>query len=185
MGLSKPDLQSSFKDFRRDRSGHTLAMGRLRVWRRRRGIGRFAGFVFVNDAPAHGFLAAAAGVGSLRWKNSAEAQSLRGMPRGPFTLIPAVELKCRGAKRTGQVSSLQRPSARMNEADSGFSSKVFLLRASASPRLCVNCGVGVHAFACTFAQTCTCGSPRKYQTIDGPSICHTSQTPSLPTSWFL
>ena len=43
----------------------------------------------------------------------------------------------------------------------------------------------IHAFAFTFAHTCTCGSPRKYQTIAGPSICHTSQTPSWPMSMFL
>ena len=33
-----------------------------------------------------------------------------------------------------------------------------------------------------FAQTWTCGEPRKYQIMSGPSTCHTSQTPSLPMS---
>lgn len=35
------------------------------------------------------------------------------------------------------------------------------------------------------AQQWTWGSPRKNQTMLGPSICQTSQMPSLPTSWFL
>jgi hypothetical protein len=46
-------------------------------------------------------------------------------------------------------------------------------------------GPGPQAFALMLAHTWTCGSPRKYQTIAGPSICQTSHTPSLPTSWFL
>ena len=36
-----------------------------------------------------------------------------------------------------------------------------------------------------FTQVCTCGAPRKYQTMLGLSSCHTSQTPSLPRSRFL
>ena len=36
--------------------------------------------------------------------------------------------------------------------------------------------------AAMFTHTWTCGEPRKYQTMFGPSICHTSHTPSLPMS---
>ena len=43
----------------------------------------------------------------------------------------------------------------------------------------------VHAGLRICTQVWTCGSPRKYQTVDGPSICQTSQTPSFPTSMLL
>ena len=44
---------------------------------------------------------------------------------------------------------------------------------------------GLQAFSRTWTQVWTCGAPRKYQTIAGPSICQLSHTPSLPMSSFL
>ena len=37
----------------------------------------------------------------------------------------------------------------------------------------------------TLTQVCTCGAPRKYQSILGLSSCQTSHTPSFPMSRFL
>ena len=39
-------------------------------------------------------------------------------------------------------------------------------------------------YALMFTQVCTCGWPRKYQTIVGLSNCHTSHTLSTPRSRF-
>ena len=62
------------------------------------------------------------------------------------------------------------------------------------PFLCVSRGLpasprtrrsGVYAFSRTCTQVCTCGAPRKNQSIAGPSICQMSHTPSWPMSSFL
>ena len=61
-----------------------------------------------------------------------------------------------------------------------------------SPPANVRCPFGTdavalrsYAFARMFTHVCTCGLPRKYQIMVGLSSCHTSQTPSPPTSRFL
>ena len=62
---------------------------------------------------------------------------------------------------------------------------VFFLHRALLPSGGVNYPSFSEALARTLTQTWTWGLPRKYQTMEGPSICQTSQTPSLPISWFL